>query len=134
MKDSPIDQLIAYRPNQANETLDEANTLYQESLWRGTINRAYYAMFYAVLALTVLRQYETSKHSGVIAFFDREFVKAGIFPKELSKILHLAFNRRQTNDYGEIFTISADEAKQALADAQKFVMAIENYLKENPLK
>ena len=61
MTDDPIDQLILFRLKQANETLKEANALYHESLWRGAINRAYYAMFYAVMALSVLNQYPTSK-------------------------------------------------------------------------
>ncbi len=34
-------------------------------------------MFYAVLALLVPGKKETSKHSGAIALFDRDFVKQG---------------------------------------------------------
>jgi uncharacterized protein (UPF0332 family) len=100
MTDEHPRELADYRLQQARETLQEAEGLSGMSLWRGTINRAYYAMFYAVLALTVLRQQVTSKHSGVLAFFDREFVKTGIFPKELSHSFHRAFEVRQTNDYG----------------------------------
>ena len=43
-----------------------------------SINRAYYAMFYAVLAFLVLEKKETPKHGGVIAIFDRDFVKKGV--------------------------------------------------------
>ena len=121
-------ELADYRLQQAYETLQEAEGLCGMSLWRGTINRAYYAMFYAVLALAVLRQQVTSKHSGVLAFFDREFVKTGIFPKELSHSFHRAFESRQTNDYGEIFTVSGEEAKQTLEEARNFVSSIENYI------
>jgi uncharacterized protein (UPF0332 family) len=85
-------------------------------------------MFYAVMALTVLRQEATSRHSGVIAFFDREFVKSGLFSKELSQSLHLAFQRRQENDYGEIFAVTEEEAHQAIVEAQAFVAAIGQYL------
>jgi uncharacterized protein (UPF0332 family) len=45
-------------------------------------------MFYAVLALLALRKQETSKHTGVISLFDRDFVKPGVFSKELSQWLH----------------------------------------------
>jgi uncharacterized protein (UPF0332 family) len=127
MTQDPSEQLIQYRLQQANESLKEADTLYQASFWRGAVNRAYYAMFYAVLALTVLRQEVTSKHSGAITFFDREFVKSKIFPTELSKSLHLAFQRRQENDYGEVFTVSQQEAQHALKDAHTFVTAIRQY-------
>ena len=121
-------ELADYRLQQARETLQEAESLFALSFWRGTINRAYYAMFYAVLALAVLRQQVTSKHSGVLAFFDREFVKTGVFPKELSRSFHRAFESRQTNDYGEIFTVSGEEAKLTLEEARNFVSSIENYI------
>ena len=129
MRDDSLADLVKYRLRQASETLQEAESLYQMSFWRGTINRSYYAMFYAVLALAVLRQQVTSKHSGVMAFFDREFVRTGVFPKELSHSFHRAFESRQTNDYGEIFTVTEEEAKQTLEEADTFVSAVKNYLK-----
>ena len=107
---SAIRELVAYRIQQAMETLKEADSLYQSALWRGVINRSYYAMFYAVLALAVLHQQATSKHSGVITFFDREFVKTGIFEENLSRSLHQAFESRQQSDYGKIFEVSETEA------------------------
>ena len=128
MKDTPAEQLIQFRILQAQESLQEASALFKASLWRGAINRSYYAMFYAVLALAVLRQEITSKHSGAITFFDREFVRPGIFPKEFSKALHLAFQRRQENDYGEVFSVSEEDAAQAIKDAEGFVRGVEGFL------
>ena len=46
-----INQAIQLRLEQARETLEEADALREHELWRGVINRSYYAMFYAVLAL-----------------------------------------------------------------------------------
>ena len=43
----------------------------------------------------------TSKHYGAISLFDLEFIKSGIFDKELSKTLHRAFELRQKSDYME---------------------------------
>ena len=85
--------------DQAYETLREAEILPGESARRGAINRAYYAMFYALLALLATKQLGTSKHSGALGLFDREFVKTGLFPRELWRSLRLAFNLRQTQDY-----------------------------------
>ncbi len=129
MSKTPIEQLIQVRFSQAKESLEEADTLYRSALLRGAINRAYYAMFYAVLALTVLKQESTSKHSGVIAFFDREYVKSGIFPRELSKSFHLAFQRRQENDYGDVFSVDEEETRQSLLEARLFVDRVESYVK-----
>jgi len=130
MSDDPQDELILYRLQQADESLQEAKTLAQNSLWRGAINRAYYAMFYAALALVVQKQQVISKHSGVIAFFDKEFVRNSVFPKELSRYLHFAFERRQNSDYGEIFTVNSEEANQAIIEAGQFVDEIKAYLRK----
>jgi len=75
-----------------------------------------------------LCQKTTSKHSGVIAFFDREYIKTGIFPRNLSKSLHQAFQRRQESDYGDITKINAEEAQSAIQDAQDFVKQIDLYI------
>jgi uncharacterized protein (UPF0332 family) len=128
MSDDPQNELILYRLQQADESIQEAKTLAQNSLWRGAINRAYYAMFYAALALVVQKQQVISKHSGVIAFFDKEFVRNGIFPKEFSRFFHFAFERRQNSDYGEIFTVNSEEANQAIIEAGQFVDKIKDYL------
>lgn len=128
MSDNPQANLIAFRLDQADESIQEAKILAQASLWRGAINRAYYAMFYSVLALAVIKQQPTSKHSGVIAFFDKDYVRTGIFPKELSRYLHFAFERRQNSDYGEIFSANQEEAKRAIVEAEEFVEKVKDYL------
>lgn len=118
------------RMKQARETLEEAETLFKQDYWRGTINRAYYAMFYAVLALAASKGVVISKHTHAISFLDKEFIKKGIFPKELSRALHISFDERQTNDYGEIWEIEHNDAENALKDALSFVKTIDDYLEE----
>ena len=75
-----------------------------------------------------MRRLGTSKHSGVIGLFDKEFIKPGILSKELSKSLHLAFDYRQTHDYGEMIEIEQDTAKKVLEDSKEFVKEVESYL------
>jgi uncharacterized protein (UPF0332 family) len=87
-----IQALVTYRLEQADESLEAARTLLEKKLIRPSVNRAYYAMFYAVLALLAWGKKETSKHSGAIALFDRDFVKQGIFKKDYSRWLHDAFD------------------------------------------
>ena len=85
-------------------------------------------MFYSVLALLAVKKLGTSKHSGAIGLFDKEYVREGIFPKELSKSLHIAFDLRQTHDYGELIEIDKEIAENVLKDAKLFVKEIESYL------
>jgi len=122
-------QAVISRIDQAQETLKEAEALWEHDLWRGVINRSYYAMFYALLALATSKDVAISKHSHAISFFDKEFVHTGIFPKELSRALHYGFDQRQTSDYGEIWDIEMGEAEMALSEAKTFVETIAVYLK-----
>jgi uncharacterized protein (UPF0332 family) len=97
--------LYRYRMKQAEETLADAQRMIEEDLTpRSIVNRAYYAMFYSLLALFVHEGtiVKTSKHSGIISIYDKEFVHTGKFEKEYSKTLHRIFNMRQTADYREL--------------------------------
>ncbi len=73
---------ITYRIERAKETLIEAHTLFEENLLSGTVNRLYYAMFYAVSALALLKGFSTSSHGQLRGYFNRKFVKTGIVPAD----------------------------------------------------
>lgn len=128
MKEEPSykKDLIQYRMERAKETLRDARLLYENGgSPNSVVNRSYYAIFYAVLALFVTIDVEPSKHSGVVAKFDEMFVRQGIFPKEMSKILHHAFDMRQAGDYQKSEVIGIEQALQVLASAEEFLKRIE---------
>jgi hypothetical protein len=54
-------------------------------------------------------------------FLTGEFVKKGIFDKELSSWLQGAFDLRQRADYRELFTVSPERAGKILSQARTFV-------------
>ena len=128
MIDERLRELVKLRMRQAAETLREAQILSHEHTGRGAVNRAYYAMFYAVLAVLATRGLGSSKHSGAMSLFDREFVKPGDFSKELSRSLHMAFEHRQQADYGELTQLDEPAVTQVVQGADRFVQDIRNYL------
>jgi len=133
MKKNVFDKpaLIRLRLENASETLQAAHTLYEhDASPKSIVNRAYYAMFYAALALLVTTDSYSSKHSGVIALFDKEFVKNNIVSKELGKMLHEAFESRQEGDYKDYSKIDRKKAAEVLESADEFVKAIKQKLKE----
>ncbi|HHY32898.1 MAG TPA: HEPN domain-containing protein [Firmicutes bacterium] len=126
--------LISYRLQQASEALQDAAKLAEhQGTPRSIVNRSYYAMFYAVLALLLSVEKSTSKHSGAISAFDLYFVRAGLFPKHLSKSLHRAFELRQQSDYQEMVTVSPEDAHEAIRSADEFVAAVRTYLHDKGL-
>ncbi len=123
------EELIHRRLRMAKQALADAASMQQVGVSsRAIINRCYYAMFYSVLALANLRSYPTKKHQGAIAFFDREFVRTGIMPKELSAALHGAFDARLEADYAEVSEPSPSDALSTMKDAQIFVDTIATFV------
>lgn len=129
MKSKEIEILIKHRLEQARQALDDAKYLIDGNRSpQSIVNRSYYAMFYAALALLQKISKAPSKHSGVISLFDTEFVMKGILGKELSKDFHKAFELRQSIDYKIIKPISAHKASQIWQKADSFVQAVQHYL------
>jgi uncharacterized protein (UPF0332 family) len=119
-----VKALVSYRLEQAAESLAAGKLLLEQGLFRPSINRSYYAMFYSVLALLTTRREETSKHGRAIAIFDKEFVKTGVFSKEFSRWLHEAFDLRQRSDYSPQFNATGEDARGVLRQATSFVAEI----------
>lgn len=126
--DEQLRELVNLRMTQAEETLREARILVAEHADRGAVNRAYYAMFYAVLAVLATKGLGSSKHSGAISLFDREFVKPGDLPRELSRSLHMAFEHRQQADYGELIDVDERAAARGIEEAETFIHKVRDYL------
>lgn len=78
-------------------------------------------MFYSVLALLVFEQYASSKHSGVISFFNKHFIKEGNFPNDPGSYLNKSFALRQRSDYREYIELSYDQVEPYLNKAQEFI-------------
>ncbi len=130
---SDRETLLTYRIKQAEETLHDAEAMAKGGLSpRSIVNRAYYAMFYAVLALFLKTNVnlKTSKHSGVISTFDQVFILSGKIEKQFSKALHKMFNARQVADYKELAEVSREEADDALKTAARFLEEIRKVISE----
>jgi len=124
-------ELVAYRLSQAAETLEEAVFLLEggKSL-RAVTNRAYYSMFYAILALLIDEPFASSKHSGVLAYFNRRFVSEGIFPKEIGRAINRAFDLRQQGDYRENVEITLEQVNPLIEAASAFLGLVKVYFAE----
>jgi len=129
MKEADVETLVKYRLEQARTTLADAKCLIDGSgSPQSIINRSYYAMFYAVLALLQGTGNVPSKHTGAIGLFDREFIRGGLLPRDLSRDLHRAFDARQAADYRFADPIGPGEAREAWEKASRFVEAIAAHL------
>ena len=128
-----MDDLIHYRLSSAREKLTSAKLLLEAGLYKDSVGRSYYAIFSAIRAILAVRQVDFSKHAGVIAYFQKEFIKTGIFDKKYSKYLQQAFQIRNSGDYDEFFIVSEQDAEEQYERATEILTIIEEYIKESYL-
>ncbi len=72
---------------------------------------------------------EFGKHSGVIAFIHREFVKTGRLDKKYGQGLNWLFELRGIGDYGATVHVSQQDAEKAVTVAEEFLRAIEKLIR-----
>lgn len=121
-------ELIEYRLSVAKEKIHSAKILLDDGSYKDSVGRSYYAMFSAVRSLLANDEVDFSKHAGVIAYFQKEYVKTGKFDKEYSKYLNGAFQIRNNCDYADFFMISKEDAVEQYERAEKFINVVEEYL------
>lgn len=126
--DKALVDLSEYRLSQARQCIKSAHLLADNDDYKGAANRSYYAIFHAMRSVMALDQIDFSKHSGVSAYFRKEYIKTGIFEIELSDIIKEAFDVRSDSDYDDYFVISKSDVKQQIENAEYFYTKIEAYL------
>lgn len=133
MREEEIQELIRLRLEQASQALRDAQMLLDGGgSSQAVVNRSYYAMFYAALALLQRQGHIPSKHRGVLGLFDTGFVRKGVFPKELSSDFHTAFEYRQDSDYKSTRPMPRETAGQLHLKAVRFVETVRGHLLPNP--
>lgn len=120
--------LAKYRLARAKEDLETAVDNLENGKYRASVNRSYYAVFHSIRAITALNHFDSSKHSGVIAFFNQHYVKPGVFDKELSKMIDSCYRLREKADYDDFYLVARDEAVQQLDKAKKICQTIELHI------
>lgn len=121
-------ELMKYRLEMAKDRLCSSKLLLDNESYKDSIGRSYYAMFTSVRALLAAEGVDFSKHAGVIAYFQKEYIKTGKLDKKYSKYISQAFQIRNNVDYADFFLVSRQDAKEQYERAKDFVEMIEKYL------
>ena len=66
-------------------------------------------------------------NSGVIAHFNQEYVKTGVFEKGASKIIRNASELREQADYEDFYEATQEEASDVFMQASQFILEVECY-------
>ena len=107
------------RMAHAEDCLREAHLLINGEEYKGAANRAYYASFHALRSVLILEEFDSKKHSGIIAKFRENYLKTELFNKEISDYISSLFRVRTASDYDDFYIISKEESIEQLKKAEK---------------
>lgn len=94
-------EIALHRMQRANVTLKESECLASNGMYSGAMNRLYYACYYAISALLLANNIQTSTHSGVKTMFGLKFVRTSKIDLKHGKFFSEIFDQRHSSDYDD---------------------------------
>lgn len=122
------EDLIRYRLLRAKDTLEDARILAEKSRWNSTINRLYYASYYAVMALLLNSDLKPTTHNGAKSNFSEHFIATNKIDREFGKIYSQLFTWRQKGDYDDLFDFDKEKVMPYFEPVHQLIETIENLI------
>lgn len=120
--------LVKYRLDRAYETIKEAELMRRESFFNASVNRLYYACYYAAVALLLQNDIPSQSHSGVRAMLGLHFVSKGLLSVQEGKVFSTLFEKRHSGDYDDFVYCDAEMVDELLPKAKSFIDSVANLL------
>lgn len=120
-------QAYPFYSNVAKEDLDAAYVLLEAESYRGANNRAYYAIFHAVSAVLALEGIAFKRHKDTLGYFNKNYVAAEIFPREIGRKIVKAEEIRHASDYDAFYIASKEDTVQQVETADKLIQLLSDF-------
>ncbi len=121
-------EFALYRLERAKEEYETANLLYRENKLLAANNRAYYSIFYAIRAILAMEKIDFKRHKDVLAYFNKNYVKTEIFPRQMGRRIIMASKIREDSDYDEKYEPSSEATSLQIQTAKELIELVEKYL------
>ncbi len=125
------EDLIRYRLERAFDTYEDAEILAERGKWNSSINRLYYAAYYAVMALMLYSDLNPTTHSGAKSNLSQYFILTGKIDKYFGKTYSQLFTMRQKGDYDDMFNFDEEKVLHYFKPVKEFMLAIEGIVNKS---
>mgnify|MGYP002348618270 CR=1 FL=1 len=122
--------LIKYRLEKAKEDFESAKLLHENKHYAQALNRSYYSIFHATRALLAIDNLDSKRHSGVIGYFNQNYIATGKIEKEYYKILVGSQRVRERSDYDDFYVVVVEDVAMQIKNAELFINKIENLISD----
>ena len=123
--------LVEYRLQRAKDTLLEVEEIIELGFFNSSVNRLYYACYYAVIALLVRENINAQTHAGVKQMFGLHFIATNKITKESGRFYSQIFNERMTGDYDDFISFDIETVRALLQKSQDFIQEISVFLSKD---
>ena len=120
--------LAKYKLERAKEELDTAQLLFCNEKLKAANNRAYYSIYYSLTAILCLEPIAFKKHKDTIGYFNKNYVRTGIFPPEIGRNISKAAKIRHASDYDEFYIASKEEAERQIQTAKELADLVDKFI------
>lgn len=128
--DSKEKELSLYRLENAISTLEIAKLCMENKHYRDSINRCYYAAFYAIKAVLALEKIDFKRHKDVVGYFNKEYVATKIFDSDIGRKLGNLQQLREKSDYNDFYIASKVETEEQMQATEHIINNVIDYLKK----
>ncbi|MCD4782871.1 MAG: HEPN domain-containing protein [Candidatus Eremiobacteraeota bacterium] len=131
--DEKLLELSRYRMEKVKDDLESSRLMFNNGKFAQSANRSYYAMFHSTRALLAMNRFDSKKHTGIISYFNKNYIKTGKIKPEYGKMLMSAERVRTKSDYDDFYVIDGKTAMEQLNNATKYVDMMLAYVKETKI-
>lgn len=131
-KDEAIAEVARFWWEKAHESQKAARRDLAAGAYALAINRAYYALFYAVSALLLEEGHRFKKHGGVRAAFNQHLIKTGRLSRKHGDLYNELFDKRLEGDYLEFTRFDASYVQEKIDACEEFVSDLRPLLRSLP--
>lgn len=133
MDDRKID-LCRYRMSQAKDSLEVAEWTFAQNLYKDSINRSYYATFYAIKTVLAVEEIDFKRHKDVMGYFNKTYVATEKISKELGRKIGKLQQIREKSDYDDFYLASKEIAKRQVDTAKQVIEEVVMFLDKLGIK
>lgn len=102
---------------RASASLRAARLCLEAGLWDDAVSRGYYAAYHAVQAVLFTAGLEARTQEGMHDLFFLHFVRPGVFPRRLARVLASLQRYREQADYSRAIRFDEEGAREAVGHA-----------------
>jgi len=122
-----LDKVDAYF-TRSKEFIEIAKDNLNMDHYETAINRSYYSVYYAVIALLLKEEKNPRTHHGTRKLFSQVFVSDKNFNKELFDFYSELLNDRETADYDMFSDFTNNETEEIINNKILFIEECEKFL------